>query len=206
MELLDWVKEKDYWQGVELFCKLSDSIFLKELFQNGKSDYNSKKLEEELLKFLQSNDLSSGDTQIKIVQSTQDSVKEKKYQNQFLLTKLNHELKQVFRQIDDNMFALGRCRTDSTRKDYAFQILNLVDKKRDIYSQIDYFHEHGCLPDLEQKKKSYETPELQRLYVQVWKLRKRLAKPIEELRNKAKTEQKLREKLERIEILKGGVD
>lgn len=204
MDLHDWLKEKDYWRGVDLFCKLSDSTFLKDLFKSGKTAYNEKKLEEELRELL------TGEVIVEnakaIVEESPDSIQKKKYDNQFLLKKLKHDLQSVFRQIDDNRFALDRCRTDSTRKEYAFQILALVDKKRDIYAQIDYFDEHGCLPDLAEKKKSYDTPELQRLYVQVWKLRKRLEKPSEELRNKAKTEQKLREKLVRIEELKGVED
>jgi len=201
MEVRHWMVEREYWTGVELFCKLSDSSFLKDLFRSGKSKYNEQKLLQELKGFIESDNVITQETEI--LDEPQESLSDKKYKNQFLLTKLQHELKQVFRQLDDNRFALERCRTDNTRKDYAFQILSLVDKKRDIYAHIDYFHENGCLPNLEQKKKSYDTPELQRLYVQVWKLRKRLEKPIEELRNKAKTEQKLRIKLARIEELKG---
>lgn len=137
--------------------------------------------------------------------SANESLDEKKYQNQFILKKLQEELKQIYRQIDHNRFALDRAKSDNARKDYAFQILNLVDKKRDVFANIDYFHEHGCLPVTTEKSKSFTTPELQRLYVQVWKLRKRLEKPEEDLRNKAKSEQKLNEKLARIEQLKGEV-
>lgn len=201
MDVGMWMKERDYWQGVELFCTLSDSTFLKDLFRGGKNKYNEQKLYDELLKF----DNQESKQIEEIEDSPKESVEEKKYQNQFLLTKLEQELKQVYRQIDSNRFALKRCKSNATRRDYAFQILNLVDKKRDIYANIDYFYDHGSLPELNTQKKSFTTPELQRLYVQVWKLRKRLEKPDEDLRNRAKSQQKLNEKLARIEQLKGEI-
>lgn len=199
MDVVDWLKERDYWTGVDIFCQLSDNDFLKSIFRSGQSEYNRKKLEEELLSFAnkRTEELCTAPA------TPVADIQEKKYQNQFLLTKLKHELQQIYRQIDDNRFALTRCKTDGTRRDYALQILNLVDKKRIVHEQMDYFDEYGCLPVAEKVDKSYTTPELQRLYVQVYKMRKRLEKPDADLRNRAKSEQKLREKLARIEVLKG---
>lgn len=143
-------------------------------------------------------------------ESVTDRLEEKKYNNRYILKKLKYDLQQVYRQIDSNRFALARCKSDKTRLEYALQILKLVDRKRILFDKMDYFEEHGELPEVATKQKVFVTPELQRLYVQVYKMEKRLSKPDDQLRNKAKSEQKLREKKARIAELisekKGGIE
>ncbi|MEI2274724.1 hypothetical protein OHD16_21435 [Sphingobacterium sp. ML3W] len=204
MEVHKWFENKDYWQGVELFNTLSNNQFLKDLFQS-KSEYTVKKLEDELRKL--SSDQPDPDPASEIKPSV-NQIEQKKFDNSYILKKLKYDLQQVYRQIDSNRFALARCKSDKTRLEYAIQILKLVDRKRMIFEKIDYFDEHGELPAVATKPKVFTTPELQRLYVQVNKMEKRLQKPDDQLRNKAKSEQKLREKKARIAQLvaerKGG--
>lgn len=192
MEVHKWFINKDYWQGVEIFNTLSTNQFLKDLFQS-KSEYTVKKLEDELRKF--SSDLPELEAEIK---PSVNQVEQKKFDNSHILKKLKYDLQQVYRQIDSNRFALARCKSDKTRLEYAIQILKLVERKRMIFEKIDHFEEYGELPEIVTKQTVFVTPELQRLYVQVNKMEKRLQKPDDQLRNKAKSEQKLREKKERI--------
>ncbi|GEM_PF-1936159 len=194
MEVHKWFENKDYWQGVALFNSLSTNQFLKDLFQS-KSEYTVKKLEDELRKF--SSDTPETEPEVEIKPSV-NQVEQKKFDNSHILKKLKYDLQQVYRQIDSNRFALTRCKTDKTRLEYAIQILKLVERKRMIFEKIDHFEEHGELPDIVTKQTVFATPELQRLYVQVNKMEKRLQKPDDQLRNKAKSEQKLREKKARI--------
>jgi len=194
MEVHKWFENKDYWQGVELFNTLSNNQFLKDLFQS-KSEYTVKKLEDELRKL--SSDQPDPDPASEIKPSV-NQIEQQKFDNSHILKKLKYDLQQVYRQIDSNRFALGRCKSDKTRLEYAIQILKLVERKRMIFENIDHFDEHGELPPISHKPKVFATPELQRLYVQVNKMEKRLQKPDDQLRNKAKSEQKLREKKARI--------
>lgn len=191
--LRSWFEKRDYWQGVELYKEYGNNNFLKELFQSGPSQYNSSKLLSEMTALTSYNsETNSGSDEI--IESESKSI-----HNPFLLVKLRHELQQVFRQIDQNMFKLDQARSDSTRKEYAFQILRLQRKKQSIYDNIEYVEEHGALPV--SKPKEYVTPLKQRLYVQIWKLEQRLKKKV--LRNRAKTENLLAEKkaeLERIRM------
>lgn len=196
MSVKDWLKNKDYQDGVNLFCELSSNDFLKNLFKSGPDNYNRKKLLEELLK-LDTEEFSS-------LPKAVESPKPIRKNNDFLFTKINHDLQQIFRQIDSNRFALSRSKSDKSRLEYALQILTLLDKKRVMYEQKDYLEEYGELPKVKSKQKVFVTSELQRLYVQVNKMRIRLQKTDEELRNRAKSEQKLNEKLARIAVLKNG--
>lgn len=203
MNVHEWLINKDYREGVELFSKLSDNDFLKSLFKE-KSEYTVTKLEVELRKFLTDTPIT-----VKLDEPTDpikvtNQVEEKKFANQFLKTKLKHDLQQVYRHIDSNRFALSRCKSDKTRLEYALQILTLVERKRIIFEQMDYFDEHGELPTVKPKQTVFATSELQRLYVQEYKMRKRLEKPDDKLRNRAKSEQKLKEKQARIAELQGG--
>lgn len=206
MEVNKWFENKDYWQGVEIFNTLSTNQFLKDLFQS-KSEYTVKKLEDELRKF--SSDHPEPEPEAEIKPSV-NQIEQKKFDNSYILKKLKYDLQQVYRQIDSNRFALARCKSDKTRLEYALQILKLVDRKRILFDKMDYFEEHGELPEVAPKQKVFVTPELQRLYVQVYKMEKRLSKPDDQLRNKAKSEQKLREKKARIAELisekKGGIE
>lgn len=194
MEVHKWFVNKDYWQGVELFNTLSTNQFLKDLFQS-KSEYTVKKLEDELRKL--SIDQPESDP-VEDIKPTVNQIEQKKFDNSHISKKLKYDLQQVYRQIDSNRFALARCKSDKTRLEYAMQILKLVDRKRIIFEKMDHFDEHGELPENSPKQKVFATPELQRLYVQVNKMEKRLQKPDNQLRNKAKSEQKLREKKARI--------
>ncbi|SJN51590.1 hypothetical protein FM120_31435 [Sphingobacterium faecium PCAi_F2.5] len=203
MNVHEWLINKDYREGVELFSKLSDNDFLKSLFKE-KSEYTITKLEVELRKFLIDTPITVKlDEAVEPIGAT-NQVEGKKFANQFLKTKLKHDLQQVYRHIDSNRFALGRCKSDKTRLEYALQILTLVERKRIIFEQMDYFDEHGELPTVKPKQTVFATPELQRLYVQEYKMRKRLEKPDDKLRNRAKSEQKLKEKQARIAELQGG--
>lgn len=194
----EWLKNKDYQAGVELYLKHGDNDFLKKLFKSKKSGFTEHKLSEELIKLL---DLKPSEEEQKTNASAQAKVQSKPAQNQFVITKLQHELKQIFRSIDNNRFQLARATTDRTRKEYAFQILFLHRKKVGIYEQLDYYHEHGTLPSVK-KKQPCKTDELQRLYVQIWKAKKRLEKTPEKIRNRAKTENLLAERIAQVERIK----
>lgn len=193
INIAEWLEKPDYWQGVELYCAIGANNFYKELFKSSKSNYNEEKLFEELSKIAQK----------EVPDQTQ--VKEevpKLLANEYLVIqkKLTHQLQQIYRSIDNNMFQLGQAKSDKTRKEYAFQILKLQAKKTMVYRELDYLEQNGNLP-LPKVKQEFVTPEIQRLYVQISKAKKRLLQDPDKVRNRAKTENLLQLKISRLKQL-----
>lgn len=184
----EWFENKDYWHGVKLYEKHGSNEFLKNLFKGSKSPYNESKLLEEL-----ENLVTDENPEESPVHSSQPNI--------FLIKKKEHELKQIYRAIDNNRHQLLRATSDKTRKEYAFQILKLQSKKQTLFKEIDYINEYGVLPPVKVKQTNFTTPEIQRLYVQISKARKRLTKASDEIRNRAKTENLLAEKINKLNSL-----
>lgn len=193
-----WLVKRDYDEGVALYLKHGTSDFLKKLFQSQRNEFTKRKLHEELAKLIP-NYIDEIIDEPQAVEPTPEEPKPK--QNQFIITKLQHELKQIYRRIDNNRFQLLRAINNRTRKEYAFQILFLHRKKLAVYEQLDYYHEHGALPPSPQEQPC-KTDKIQRLYVQIWKAKKRLEKTPDKIRNRAKTENLLAEKEAQLERLK----
>lgn len=187
-EIVEWLKEPDYDEGVNLYLKYGGNSFLKNVFSSACTPYNESKLKEELQALI-----------IEEVNELQvpEPVKPKT-NNIFLLRKLEYEIQQIYRAIDNNMFQLRRAKSDKTRREYAFQILKLQSRKFVKYQEKDYLDEHGAVPPVKPKVE-YTTPEIQRLYVQIYKAKKRLEKT--DIRNRAKTENLLAEKESRVQQL-----
>src|SRR5690606_9534500 len=198
-----WLVKRDYDEGVALYLKHGASDFLKKLFQSQRNDFTEKKLCEELRKLAPVSNPKRSESDIEPAVTTVKPAPEEPNpkQNQFVITKLQHELKQIYRSIDNNRYQLLRATSNRTRKEYAFQILFLHRKKMAIYEQLDYYHENGVLPTAP-KERPCKTNEIQRLYVQIWKAKKRLEKTPEKIRNRAKTENLLAEKEAQLERLK----
>ncbi|MGJ1295537.1 hypothetical protein ACR777_15125 [Sphingobacterium spiritivorum] len=173
-EIKKWLENPDYKKGVELYCRLGNSEFLKELFKSGEDEYTFKKLREAISSLAIKNDQP-------------DQIKPY-VDNTFLLSKLRKERDQTYRQIDSNMFALRNARNDQSRCNHAFQILRLQRKKQELLDNLQYLEIHGSLPS-DPPKKEFVTNEIQRLYVQIWKTKKRLERT--DLRNRSKTEELL---------------
>lgn len=190
-----WLVNRDYQEGVALYIEHGENDFLKSLFQKQQNSFTENKLREELTKLIK-NESADHTPDLPAVAD-----KPKPQANQFLITKLQHELKQIYRSIDNNRFQLSRATNNRTRKEYAFQILFLHRKKMAIYEQLDHYHEHGTLPEAP-KERACKTDEIQRLYVQIWKAKKRLEKTPDKIRNRAKTENMLAEREARLARLK----
>lgn len=177
-----WLDNPVYEQGVNLYNDLGSNDFLKSIFRQGENEYSRKKLFDELYELLPEKSEYSEITEFPEINKPND----------FLLKKLRHDRQQVYRQIDANMFALRQARSESSRKEHAFQILRLQRKKQSILDDIDHLEAHGTLLPVPEKSE-FTTPEIQRLYVQIWKLRKRLART--DLRNREKSQKLLDDKL-----------
>ncbi|MFD2741959.1 MULTISPECIES: hypothetical protein [Sphingobacterium] len=187
-----WLKNPDYESGVRLYSQFGTNEFLKNIFQQGESDYTRSKLVEELSGIIGNSGISGNSDPISKPELPHRD-------NSFLLKKLRHERQQIYRQIDANMFALTKARSESVLKETAFQILRLQSRKQETLDKIDHLELHGTLPE-KAEKPEFTTPEIQRLYVQIWKTRKRLEKP--ELRNREQTQQLLKSKLELLDELR----
>ena len=187
-----WLKNPDYDSGVRLYSQVGTNEFLKNIFQQGESDYTRTKLFEELSGIVGNTGISDNSD---LVPKPEIPIQD----NSFLLKKLRHERQQIYRQIDANMFALSKARSEVARKETAFQILRLQRRKQETLDKIDHLELHGTLPE-KPEKPEFTTPEIQRLYVQIWKTRKRLEKP--ELRNREQTQQLLKSKLELLDELR----
>lgn len=183
-----WFIKRDYREGVLLYQEYGTNDFLKNLFEQ-RSDYTERKLLEELRK------ISDVKEEVSVVEDKVEPIKPNP--NIFLIKKLKQQLQQIYRSIDNNRYQLARAKKDRVRKEYAFQILHLQRKKSEIFEQLDYYEEYGTLPE-PAKEKVCKTDEIQRLYVQIWKTKKRLEQSADKLRNRAKTENLLAEKQARL--------
>lgn len=193
-EILEWLKKPDYDAGLELYLKHGDNSFLKSLFSSGSTPYNSDKLKEELCRLVMDSIPLLNEENVKEPEAPVKSQTD----NTFLIRKLEYDLQQIHRAIDNNMFQLRRAKSEKTRREYAFQLLKLQSKKFAKYQEKDHLVEFGCLPS-SLPKPVFTTPEIQRLYVQINKAKKRLEKT--DLRNRAKTENLLAEKESRLQQL-----
>lgn len=197
----NWLKNRHYKVGVSLYIQNGNNDFLKELFQSQQNSYTESKLYDELSKLCASNSPEVGNIDVSDRPATEVDPQPKNDPNQFLITKLQHELRQVYRSIDNNRFQLLRAKHDKTRKEYAFQIINLHFRKLGVFAKLDHYDEHGTLPP-PPKECVCATDEIQRLYVQIWKAKKRLEQAPDKIRNKAKTETLLAERIAKLEQLK----
>lgn len=192
-EIKEWFKNKSYAAGVSLYQKYGTSDFLKQLFSTGSNSYTQEALEDALSELL---DEQPADKTPEPVAPPTPPVDP---QTHPLYLKLCRDRDQVFRQIDRNMMLLDSCRTDSARHRTALQIIRLQRRKREIFAELDYLEEHGApMPPVPVKE--VKTPEIQRLYVQISKAKKRLQNP--ELRNRTKTERLLEQKQARLAELR----
>lgn len=199
----EWLQSPgDYLAGITLFEAHSTNAFLIKLFRSqGPTPYNVSKLKSELQKLMPAEkEIAPRYVPVskpgKHEASTQPPPKEDQHREYLILKK---QLQTVYRQLDHNIAALNIAKTKEVRKDTAFQILALHRKKIRFLDEIEYYDEHGCFPE-KQPEKEITTPEMQRLYVQIWKAEKTLSKP--ECRNREKTEKLLAEKRQRLEQLK----
>lgn len=201
MEIIKaWLKNPDYWHGVELFEKLGRNEFYKSLFRSAKTFFNEQKLREELeALIIQNEEISNSKKETTEDEKPQEYSKQNS-DNLFLIKKRHHLIKQIYRSIDNNRFQLLHAKSDKTRKEYAFQILSLHFKKSKLFDEIVHIQEYGSLPS-QKEIKDFITPEIQRLYVQIYKAKKRLDQKPERIRNKAKTENLLAEKENRLKML-----
>lgn len=81
------------------------------------------------------------------------------------------------------MVQLKRSKSDNAPREYALQILKLQEKKNSIFRDLDYLEENGILLGTV-KKKTFATPEIQRLHVQISKEKKRLLQEPDKIRTK----------------------
>lgn len=184
-----WLRDPVYDVGVKLYEEFGDSDIYKSIFRQGESDFSKRKLFDALKAIADEPEFDG------IVETVPAVV----IPNDFLIKKLRHERDQLYRQIDVNMYALAKARTDTSRREHAFQILRLQRKKQEVLDNIEYVELNGDLPKIKPKQ-DFTTPEIQRLYVQISKTRKRLERT--DLRNRAKTEKLLNEKLVRLKELR----
>lgn len=196
----EWLQSPgDFLTGVALFEAHSTNAFLIKLFRaQGPTPYNRAKLKEEMQKLVPADKEIAFRYVTPAPEPAPAPAVPKPDQHRDYLN-LKRQLQTVFRQLDHNIAALNIAKTKEARKDTAFQILALHRKKVRFIDELDYYDEHGCFPEKEPEKE-ITTPEMQRLYVQIWKAEKTLSKP--DCRNREKTEKLLAEKRRRLEQLK----
>lgn len=224
--IANWLKSKDYQEGVSLYQLHGSSDFLKEIFEAGEGDYTRQKLEEELILLLHKDfkgfrTIPSQEKEITILSAPDvnlsahpinDSAqpvrasaqpievpKQPSNQGNIQYLKLIRRRNDLNRQITRNMALLDASTSKARRFETAKQIKSLDRAKRVVWAEIDYFDEYGFIMPIALKPE-IKTDELQRLYVQIYKAEKRLEKT--EVRNREKTEKLLQEKRNRVEQIR----
>lgn len=207
-EISAWLfSSQDFGEGLKLFERYGESDFYKELFRKGgPTPFNKKKLAVLLSELAESekpkavektkieNRTTVNDSNQQIPKSTNKPEEHKRY------LQLLEQRKILYKQLDRNMAALDFTPEGETLRITAVQVLRLYQKITQSYELTDYYEEHGCFPE-PAPVKEIKTDEIQRLYVQINKAKKRLEQ--KDCRNRAKTEKLLAEKMKRLEELKG---
>lgn len=205
-EIQAWFKNSDYYEGVALYDKYGQNSFLKKLFASGPSDYNNKKLREELdsLNSNNSDTSSENSNQIPIVSAKKSDYSENSDRipspkaHQYYLDLLKKR-DQLLKQLERCMSLLDISKSSNILFETAKQILSLHNQKVRVWEQIDYYDDHGRFSE-PIALKQVKTDELQRLYVQISKAEKRLKS--DKVKNPDKTKKLLEAKRAQLEALK----
>jgi hypothetical protein len=162
---------KEYYTGVAIYATLGSNSTLLSLFRKGKSLYNSKRLEEELLVIC--NNLKSRLTnnhaavpyiivpavKAKVQAQESQSVTPVSNFNEELYTACKREADLVYKEamnLRAELFALGRAQgyEDINRPDLvqqrskmAVEVVVLYNKASKLYERANYVKEHGRLPN-----------------------------------------------------------
>ncbi len=161
---------REYHTGVAIYAMTGSNTALLSLFRKGKSDYNSKRLEEELLSICHSLK-SKSDTNAATFQRTTTTIQTKitKLGTQSIatITKPNEKLYNACKKEADliykeamnlraELFAMGRSygfedvnRPDLVRQrsKMAIDVVVLFNKASKLYDRAVYVKQHGRLPD-----------------------------------------------------------
>lgn len=229
-EVQNWLKEKDYDEGVKLYCRIGSDSFLKSIFESGDTFYTRQKLLEELSKFITEKPISP-------VRQWNPSDYDKEFNDAFTdaLTK-SFQAESTQSIINEQCPINTSTNLEQNYNQNNFRYLKLCKRRDELNRQISRNmvlldetrsksrrHETAKqILSLDRKKreiwaeidyytehgelmpvavkKEPKTDEIQRLYVQIYKAEKRLQKT--ELRNREKTEKLLNDKRARLEKLK----
>lgn len=146
----EWLNHKDYDLGLELYCTLSDNTVVKKLLSLGPTEFNRKKLENELRSLLEVN---SSDTEF--------------HKNETNVPKNGTEpaIIQTIKKSRSDLYARANYLhaqlslvDDQTRKEYAFELLEIWDEIDTGWKIEDDFHKNGTVPDDKPKVQIAEAP------------------------------------------------
>ena len=132
---------RSYEQAVEIYNDYGSNSALKTLFSLGEDSYSRKKLKEELKQILSSRTVQKQEFE------TYSKPKQKGSINVDLLPPYLKEeyykLAPIIREIAATNPTLVYLKTDKDRQVSAARIIELVDKRRAIFTRLDYYQEHG---------------------------------------------------------------
>lgn len=139
-EIRDWLKSKDYIEGVRLYLELGNDPMLKALFtQEARTDYKAKRLERAL------RDLMTNPEPPK-AQEVIEPVKEWPEDGDAVLKALKADAMRKFKEMQDMRSQLMGLPNDEVRCEMAHAILRLDDECTALFQKRDYYKAHGRLP------------------------------------------------------------
>ncbi len=177
----DWFKAgKPYKQGVELFHSLSDNEALIELFELDDDDYNKERLAKELSVW------NGPERPVKIeIESagTFKSVSEIKKQKWDSIVNVPQEIRdlrirvgQLSDKIKFNRARLEEAASDEIRHELSKIIVPAAKERQHLIYEIDYFQDHGKLPDRVPEKIAKPTVASVELFKEYKNLASRISK------------------------------
>jgi hypothetical protein len=185
-----WIADgKPYNDGVAIYAKYGFSLVLKNLFAKGPNNYNTDKLDAELLKLLAKHQHLSVKPKVKKAVRTK-SVQKDLSKNDNTTTPQKHtprysqlqvpgynfnelpeQLKyewqlriKLFKEAESHHYRLDTLQTEAERKKSVDIILQNFDKIDELWDRLDYWGKHGIvLPEVDPKtaKKTEITDPLQ---------------------------------------------
>lgn len=137
-EITAWLASPKYWDGVKLYEKFGDSLFLKSMFLTSEDDYNRGKLIAELERI----NAAAVEFEQKVVEAMPSDLVE--------------QLELARRLMDQRSAIKERIRTyyldgkgDEIIRPLAFEILSINDQLLRIYDKERFFRQTGYLPQPE---------------------------------------------------------
>ena len=141
-QIESWLnRDDDYSIGTSFYLRFGDNDFLKNLFAKGESVYNRERLRKELFLITEK------------FQSTEEPVTAKNVITDDEFSRLPNEGKELQKQwkawyseMNALRHQLPNPMTESIRHKMAIKILELDQKVRDAWRQLDYWRSYGELP------------------------------------------------------------
>ena len=175
-QLRAWLNsKKDYTTGVMLYCKYGDNALLKKLLLKEKTEYNIRRLQEEIKELItvakqttssktDNSPKASVDAPQTEISTKIDQPKENHALHQACISEANKVYKDamnnraiLFKMVPGEMYQDPNGPNEKLfRSDLAIKVVKLYKEASELYDRADYVKKHGELPPNEATERTFD--------------------------------------------------